>query len=105
MLTQTTSRTPGNWSSWLASFGHRSLPGVGARVTTSLALAARSSSPICAASSSGLMAMTMPAASPPQMVKWVSGRFGSRKATTSFGPMPRVWKALAARVMSANSSA
>jgi len=58
------------------TFGHRSVPGNGASVTRTSTFAAFSNSAMAADSSSGLIAQTMPAASPPQITKCVSGRFG-----------------------------
>ncbi|KGD26169.1 hypothetical protein DP42_5512 [Burkholderia pseudomallei] len=82
-----------------------STPGVGATQISTLARAASTSSAICAPSSSGLIAIAMPAASPPQIAKCVSGRFGSTNAATSPAPMPALASTFAVLTMSARSSA
>jgi len=104
-VTVSTVRTLGTMGTAWATLSQRSVPGVGASVTTMRGRAAFISSAIKAGSSSGLMAITMPAASPPQMVQCVSGRLGSTKAMTSRRPMPRRWNMFAAPVIRANHSA
>ena len=73
-------------------------------MTTTFASPALSSSPIAAGSSRGLMAKTMPQACPPQIVRCVSGRFGSTKAMTSSLRMPKAWKKFAVAVMRAKNA-
>src|SRR5271166_237279 len=62
----------------------------GASVTRTEARAVRIKSAICFASSIGLIASAAPAASPPQIVKWVSGRLGRTKATGRSEATPKV---------------
>ncbi|MNT69972.1 hypothetical protein D3C72_2083240 [compost metagenome] len=89
MSTQITALRPGSWPRSDSTLAHRSVPGKGARVTSNSESEAWISSAICSASSSGLIALTIPAASPPQMVKWVCGRLGSRNDTALPGRRPR----------------
>jgi hypothetical protein len=76
----------------------------GASVTRTPARANRIRSAICFGWSIGLIASAAPAASPPHIVKWVSGRLGRTKATGRSDATPKAAKAFAARVMSAMSS-
>ena len=68
-------------------------------VTSHLALAAKSRSRMSGASNKGLMAKTIPAASPPQMTQWVSGRLGRTNAMTSFRLTPSLRNIFAVWVM------
>ena len=77
----------------------------GASVTSTEARAERSKSAICFGASIGLIASAAPAASPPQMVKWVSGRLGSTNAAGRSVATPSAAKTFAARVTSETSSA
>ena len=61
----------------------------GARVTRTEACATPSRCAICFAPSIGLIASAAPAASPPQMTKWVSGRLGKTNATGRSGATPQ----------------
>ena len=63
-----------------ARAGHAFAFKAGASVTSTEARAERSKSAICFGSSIGLIASAAPAASPPQIVKWVSGRLGKTNA-------------------------
>ena len=86
------------------AFRQRSVPGVGASVTRSFGSTAFRSPANCSASRRGLIAKAIPAASPPQMARCVSGRFGRMKATASPRSTPRRRKRLPAWVMRRNSS-
>ena len=57
----------------------------GASVTSTEARAERSKSAICFGASIGLIASAAPAASPPQMVKWVSGKIGQHERRGTIG--------------------
>ena len=81
------------------AFLKRSTPWVGASVTRSFGSTAFRSPANCSASSRGLIAKAIPAASPPQIAKCVSGRFGRMKATASLRSTPRRRKRLPAWVM------
>ena len=95
----------GSEASSAARTGHAFGFKAGASVTRTEALAERSKSAICLGSSIGLIASAAPAASPPQMVKWVSGRLGSTNAAGRSVATPSAAKTFAARVTSATSSA
>ena len=69
MSTASTARNLDSPAAAVVAFCQRSVPGMGARVTSSFGSAAFKSAAICSVSRRGLIAKAMPAASPPQMVK------------------------------------
>ena len=104
MSTASTARRFVSPAAAAVAFRQRSAPGVGASVTRSFGSTAFRSPASCSASRRGLIAKAMPAASPPQMARCVSGRFGRMKATASPRSTPRRRKRLPAWVMRRKSS-
>jgi hypothetical protein len=105
MSTNTIALRSGRAASSAASAGHAFAFRAGASVMSTEARAERIKSAICFGSSIGFRASAAPAASPPQIAKWVSGRFGRTKADGRSVVTPSEAKTFAARVMSAKSSA
>ncbi len=75
-----------------------------ASVTITFGSTALSRPAICSTFGRGLIAKAMPAASPPQITRCVSGKLGRMKATASPRSTPRRRKRLPARVMRWKSS-